>query len=57
MAIKIKVIFCIGYFLMLYIIAFFSNLHYREDDDVLWIGRNQWKALLVMWIPSLVLFV
>lgn len=45
------------YFIILYLVAFISNLRDRQDDDVLFISRNQWKAILVMWIPSLVLVI
>lgn len=54
--IKTKLILCFVYFAILYIIAFFSNFKYREDDDILWVSRSQWRALLVMWLPSLILF-
>lgn len=50
--------FIIGliYFLVLYLIAFFSNLHYREEDDILFISRSQWRAIAVMWLPIIVVF-
>lgn len=54
--INTKLIICLVYFAILYIIAFCSNFKYREPDDVLWISKNQWRALLVMWLPSLILF-
>lgn len=54
--IKTKLILCFVWFVILYIIAFFSNLKNREDDDILWISRSQWRALLVMWLPSLIIF-
>lgn len=54
--IKTKLILCFVYFAILYIIAFFSNLKYREPDDILWVGRSQWRAILVMWLPSLIIF-
>lgn len=54
--IKTKLILCFVYFAILYIIAFFSNLKCREDDDILWISKSQWRALLVMWLPSLIIF-
>ena len=53
---KIKLFECLGYFIVLYTIALCSNLKYREDDDVLWVARSQWKAIFLMWIPSLVIF-
>lgn len=54
--IKTKIIVCLVYFVILYIIAFYSNFKNREDDDILWISRSQWRALLVMWLPSLFIF-
>lgn len=54
--IKTKLIVCLIYFVILYIIAFFSNFRYREPDDILWVSRSQWRALLVMWLPSLIIF-
>lgn len=54
--IKTKIIVCLVWFVILYIIAFCSNFKNREPDDVLWISRRQWRALLVMWLPSLILF-
>ena len=47
------VIFESLYFLILYLIAFFANKDYREDDDIFWIAKSQWKAILVMWIPTI----
>ena len=41
------------YFMFLYLVAFFCNKNYREDDDILWVSRSQWKAILVMWIPTI----
>ena len=45
------------YFVILYLIAFFSARDIREDDAILGVNRSQWSALFVMWIPSLVAFV
>lgn len=42
------------YFLILYFVAFLSNRHNRDKDDVLWISRNQWRALFIMWVPIIV---
>lgn len=52
-----KIILCLGYFIFLYIIAFCSNLKYREHDDILWISKSQWRAILVLWSPSLIIFI
>lgn len=54
--IKTKIIICLVWFVILYIIAFYFNFKNREDDDILWISRSQWRALLVMWLPSLFIF-
>lgn len=54
--IKAEIILCFVYFAILYIIAFFSNLKYREPDNILWISKSQWRAILVMWLPSLIIF-
>jgi hypothetical protein len=42
------------YFFVLYLIAFFSNLHYRDKNDVLFISKSQWEAIFVLWLPILV---
>lgn len=36
---KMIIMACValGYFLLLYLVAFVSNLHYRSDEDVLWV--------------------
>lgn len=52
---KIIIMACValGYFLLLYMIAFVSNRHYRSADDVFWISKKQWNAIFVMWAPCL----
>lgn len=42
------------YVLSFYVIAFISNRRHRKKDDILWISRSQWKALLVLWLPTIV---
>jgi hypothetical protein len=44
----------IAYFLILYLVAFLSNRHYREKDDFLFVSKSQWKAIMIMWLPVLV---
>ncbi len=46
---KITIMACmaLGWFLLLYMVAFLSNRHYRSDDDVLWISKRQWEAIFV----------
>lgn len=54
---NIKAFFIVAviYFLILYLIAFFSHKGYKEEDDILLISRSQWGALFVMWLPILAL--
>ena len=54
---KVILIFIATYFLALYLIAWFANRKHSGEDDILGIGRLQWRAILVMWIPSLILLV
>ena len=54
---KLKVILAVAYFIALYITAFVSNRDYREKDDFLFISVRQWKAIFVMCVPLLFLFV
>lgn len=44
----------VGYFLILYVIAFICNQHYRSENDILWVSRTQWKALFVLWLPVII---
>lgn len=43
-------------FLILYFVAFMSNRRYRDDDDILWISRSQWKAIFIFWIFPIMAF-
>jgi hypothetical protein len=45
------------YFLILYFIAFFSNVHYREKNDFLFIKKSQWKAIVIVMIPVIIVLV
>ena len=38
---------------MLYIVAFISNRHYRDSEDVLFISKSQWKAIFLLMLPTL----
>lgn len=40
-------------FVMLYIVAFISNRHYRDSEDVLFISRSQWEGIFLLMIPTL----
>jgi hypothetical protein len=44
----------IGWFLLLYLIAYLSNFFNRHDDDVLLITKRQWKAIFMLWVPCLI---
>ena len=55
MSIKYFLIMAVVYFIILYLVAFFSHRGYREDDDILWVSRSQWAAIFVIWLPILVL--
>lgn len=52
---KITIMACValGWFLLLYLIAFMSNRNYRSEDDVFWITKKQWNAIFTMWVPCL----
>lgn len=57
MTIKITLVFIVVYFLVLYLIAYFANRDYREEDDILFVSRRQWRAIFTMWLPSLIILV
>jgi hypothetical protein len=44
----------IGWFLLLYLIAYLSNFFNRHDDDVLLISKHQWRAIFILWVPCLI---
>lgn len=50
----IRIVFPIIIFAILYIVAFISNIHYRSDEDVLFISKTQWHAVFMLMIPTLV---
>ncbi len=49
-----KITFLIVWFILLYDVAFISNRHYRDGDDVLFISKTQWKAIFMLMLPALV---
>lgn len=49
----IRIAFPITIFAMLYIVAFISNRHYRDSDDVLFISKSQWEAIFLLMLPTL----
>ena len=54
---KVKVILAVAYFIALYVIAFSANRNYREKSDFLFVSRSQWKAIFVMCVPLLLMFI
>lgn len=49
----IRIAIPITIFIMLYIVAFISNRHYRDSDDVLFVSRSQWEGIFLLMIPTL----
>ena len=50
----IRIAFPIAVFALLYTVAFISNRHYRDSDDVLFISKSQWKAIFLLMLPTLI---
>jgi hypothetical protein len=50
----IRIAFPITIFALLYIIAFISNRHYRDSEDVLFISKSQWKGIFLLMLPTLI---
>ena len=50
----IKIAFPITIFVMLYIVAFINNRHYRDSEDVLFISKSQWEAIFLLMLPTLI---
>jgi len=46
-----EIAFLIVIFVFLYSVAFISNRHYRDSEDILYISKRQWEAILVMMLP------
>lgn len=58
--ISIKIITAAAYFLLLYLIAVAASWNRKWGEDefhFLGISYKQWRALLIMWFPVLILFV
>ena len=49
----IRIAFPTTILVMLYIVAFISNRHYRDSDDVVFISKSQWKAIFLLMLPTL----
>lgn len=54
--IKYKIMLCVMYFIILYVIAWISTRDIKEDDVILGLNKSQWRALLILWIPVLTVF-
>ena len=52
--IVIRIVFPIIIFAILYIVAFINNIHYRSDEDFLFISETQWNAIFMLMMPTLV---
>ena len=50
----IRIAFPITIFVMLYIVAFINNRHYRDSEDVLFISKSQWEAIFLLMLPTLI---
>lgn len=50
----IRIAFPIAIFAMLYIVAYISNRHYRDSEDVLFISKKQWEAIFLLMLPTLI---
>lgn len=49
-----QIVSVIVIFFILYVIAFISNIHYREDDDIFFISKSQWEGIFIMILPTLI---
>ena len=50
----VRIAFPIVCFALLYTVAFISNRHYRDSDDVLFISKSQWEAIFLLMLPTLI---
>lgn len=50
----IRIAYPILIFIILYTIAFIFNIHYRDSDDVLFISKSQWEAILMLMLPTII---
>ena len=49
-----KIVFLAVFFVLLYVVAYISNRHYRHSDDILFISKEQWKSILLMMLPTII---
>ena len=50
----VRIAFPITIFAMLYTVAFISNRHYRDNEDVLFISKKQWEAIFLLMLLTLI---
>ncbi len=50
----VRIAYPIVCFAILYIVAFISNRHYQDSDDVLFVSKSQWKAIFLLMLPTLI---
>lgn len=55
--IKASLACIIIYFIILYLVAWIANRNYRDKDDFLGISRLQWRAIMLIWLPSIVVII
>lgn len=49
---------CIAIYLaILYLVAWFANRDYRDKDDTLGISKLQWRAIMLIWLASIVVII
>ena len=49
----VRIAFPITIFVMLYIVAYISNRHYRSSENVLFISKSQWETIFLLMLPTL----
>ena len=45
------------YFAILYMVAWVANRNNRDKDDILGISKLQWRAIMLIWLPSIVVII
>lgn len=45
------IIYLIIYLLILYVVGFISNYEWRGSEDILYLNRDQWISIILVWIP------
>ena len=45
------------YFVILYLVAWVANRNSRDKDDILGISKLQWRAIMLIWLPSIVVII